>query len=580
MCTLPVLFLILAGTASIDATTYNVTTPTEWWQTAVIYEIWPESFKDSNGDGIGDFNGITSTLSHFVDMGVTCIWLAPIYESPFVDSGYDISDFYALHSTYGTLDDFTTLVKTAQELGLKVIIDFVPNHTSDEHEWFVKAKQGIEPYYSYYIWNEGIMYGDYRGLPSNWISGFTGSTWEWVDERNAYYLHQFSKHEVDLNWRNPDVMEQMKKVLTYWLDLGIDGFRVDAVPFFVESANFTNETLSGQDVPSDTYYYLNHTETKDQPESYPLVQEWKEHINNYTVSQGNDKVRVMCTEGYSAIDYVVKWYDYGSDVPFNFFFISDGQTSAVIDTATDIVDIITKWYNNMPSYQTANWVLGNHDRSRIATKVGLYRTDGIHFLILLMSGVPTLYFGDEIGMTDTFLTWAETTDVQACNTNETEYLSWTRDPERTPYQWDNTTAAGFSTNSTPFLKVNENYLTVNLAAEKEADFSHYKNFQKAIALRNTTVWREGTVDVELIEDDVIGMSRQLDGEDPIIVLVNWANTTVTVDLDSYFADLPDTMELVIADMYSGLNDNIGDTYNKSSMYIPAYGAMVLLGTSS
>ncbi|XP_046737218.1 alpha-glucosidase-like [Diprion similis] len=583
MCALQLLFCILAATASIDAITYNVTVPTEWWQENIVYEVWVESFKDSDGDGKGDLNGIKSKLSHFVDLGVTCIWLPPIYESPMVDSGYDISNFTNVNSDYGTLADFDALVTAAHELGLKVIIDFVPNHTSDEHEWFVKAKQGIEPYYSYYVWNKGVYYGDYLSYPNNWLDVFNdGTVWEWIDDVEAYYLHQFSVHEVDLNWTNPLVMAEMKDVLTFWMDRDVDGFRVDAVPYYVESSTLENETRSDNDVDSTNYFYLNHTQTKDQPENYPIVQEWKEHINNYTAAKGNDKVRFICTEGYSDIEYVMKWYDYDVDIPFNFWFIKDGDISkdAVIDTAEDIYNIFINWLDNMPSGKTANWVLGNHDMNRIATRVGLYRTDGLHLSTLLLPGVFTMYNGDELGMTNTYLTWEETTDVRACSTTNTTYTLYSRDPVRTPYLWDNTTSAGFSTNSTTFLKVDPDYVTVNLAAEKEANFSHYQNIQKAIALRNTTVWREGTVDIELIDDQVVAIARQADGEDSIVVLMNWENSTMTVDLDDYFEDLPDNLELVIADMYSGLNDKVGDTYSKSSIEIPEHGSMVLLGTSS
>ncbi|XP_046736448.1 alpha-glucosidase-like [Diprion similis] len=583
MCALQLVFLILAATASINAVTYNVTKPTEWWQTNVLYQIWVESFKDSDGDGKGDLNGITSKLDHFVDMGVTCIWLPPIYGSPMVDTGYDVSNFTTVNSLYGTLEDFEALVTAAHELGLKVIIDFVPNHTSDQHEWFVKAKQGIDPYYDYYVWNNGVYYGDYLSYPTNWLDDFgSGTVWEWVDEREAYYLHQFGVFEVDLNWRNPLVMKEMKEVLTFWLDLDVDGFRIDAVPYYIESDTLENETRSDKDVDSTDYFYLNPTQTKDRPENYPIVQEWKEHINNYTAAKGDDKVRFICTEGYSAIDYVMKWYDYGVDFPFNFFLVKDGDivNDVIMDTAEDIYNIFINWLDNMPSGKTVNWVLGNHDFSRVATRVGLYRTDGLHLCALLMPGVFTMYNGDELGMTDTYLTWEETVEPRACSMTNTTYTKYSRDPWRTPFQWDNTTSAGFSTNSTPYLKVNPNYLTVNLATEKEADFSHYNNIQQAIALRNTTVWREGTVDIEVIEDQVVGIARQLNGEKPIVVLMNWMNSSVTFDLDNYFDGLPDELSLEIADIYSGLSAKIGDTYNKSSIELPEHGSMVLLGTSS
>nr|XP_046468168.1 maltase 2-like [Neodiprion pinetum] len=202
-------------------------------------------------------------------------------------------------------------------------------------------------------------------------------------------------------------MINFPEVLTFWLDLDVDGFRIDAVPYFIESASLENETRSDRDVASTNYFYLNPTATKDRPENYPIVQEWKDHINNYTASKNNDKVRFICTEGYSDIDYVMKWYDYGVDFPFNLFFVKDGDIvdDAVMDTAENVYDIFIKWLDNMPSNKTVNWVLGNHDFSQIATRIGLYRTDGLHLSVLLMPGVTTLYFGDELGMTDTYLTW-------------------------------------------------------------------------------------------------------------------------------------------------------------------------------
>ncbi|XP_046607012.1 alpha-glucosidase-like [Neodiprion virginianus] len=572
------LLLLVSGKALIDATVINVTEPTEWWQTATLYQIWPSSFKDSDGDGIGDLNGITSKLNHLVDMGVEVLWLSPIYPSPMVDSGYDISNFVDIYPTFGTLQDFDNLVATAKKLGLKVILDYVPNHTSDEHEWFIKSKAGIEPYTDYFVWNKGIVVNGTRKPPNNWLCAFnSGSAWEWVEEREAYYLHQFSVHQVDLNFLNPRVIQETKDIMTFWFDRGVDGFRIDSMPYPVEDPSLPDEPLSGLPGYSETdYYYLDHIYTKDRIENYHILQTWREHVDNYTATVNDGATRIIFTEAYANISSVMKYYNFGSNVPFNFFFIKDknGIESVTVNTAIDVVDIINTWMENMPDRATANWVFGNHDNSRVATKYGSDRIDGINFLLYLLPGVAVTYNGDEIGMTDTYLTWEETQDPQACSTDETRYQPYSRDPERTPYQWDNTTSAGFSTNSITKLPVNQNYLTLNLATEKEVDVSHYKNVQAAIKLRSNEVIRHGTLDAQVIGESVVAFARELDGHEPVVVLINWDNITSTCSLE-VFENIPDNMKVLISDVNSGIT--VGDRYTKTRIELPAYAAVVLQG---
>ncbi|XP_046736597.1 maltase 1-like [Diprion similis] len=572
------LLLLVSGEALIDATVINVTQPTEWWQTTTLYQIWPASFKDSDGDGSGDLNGITSKLDHLVDMGVDVLWLSPIYPSPMVDSGYDISNFVEINPTFGTLQDFETLVATAKKLGLKVILDYVPNHTSDEHEWFIKSKAGIEPYTDYFVWNKGIVVNGTRKPPNNWLCAFnSGSAWEWVEERQAYYLHQFSVHQVDLNFSNPRVIQETKDIMTFWLDRGVDGFRIDSMPYPVEDSSLTDEPLSGLPGYSKAdYYYLDHIYTKDRTENYQILQTWREHVDNYTATVNDGVSRIIFTEAYANISCVMKYYNFGSNVPFNFFFIKDknGIEPATVNTATDVVNIINTWMENMPDGATANWVFGNHDNSRVATKYGSDRIDAINFILYLLPGIAVTYNGDEIGMTDTYLTWEQTQDPQACSTDETRYQLYSRDPERTPYQWDNTTSAGFSTNSATQLPVNPNYLTLNLAAEKEADVSHYKNVQAAIKLRSNEVIRHGSLDTQVIGESVVAFARELDGEQPIVVLINWDNITTTISLE-VFKNIPNNLKVVISDINSGVT--VGDEYTKTHIELPANAAVVLQG---
>ncbi|XP_046737195.1 alpha-glucosidase-like [Diprion similis] len=579
MCSLRGIFFVVAVTASIEATSFNVTQATLWWQTTTLYQIWPRSFKDSDGDGIGDLNGITSKLTHLVDMGIEVIWLSPFFASPLIDSGYDISDYLSVNPVYGTLDDFDDLIATANELGLKVVLDYVPNHTSDEHAWFNYSKYSVDPYTDYYIWNEGIEVNGTRNPPNNWLSVFnSGSAWEWVDERQAYYLHQFHVKQPDLNFTNELVIEETKEILTFWLDRGIYGFRIDSLPYLIEDASLADEPASGLDGYTSTdYYYLEHIYTKDLQENYEIVQIWRDHIDNYTLVKGDGVERVMFTEAYANISSIMEYYNYGSHVPFNFFMIKDenGVNNAVLDTAGEVVDIIVKWMENLPENATANWVFGNHDNSRIATKLGEARVDAVNLLLFLLPGVATIYNGDEIGMTDTYLTWEETEDPQACSTDESRYESFSRDPERTPYQWDNTTSAGFSTNATTMLPVNSNYLTLNLAAQKAADISNYKNVQELIRLRNSTVVQRGNLNVQVISESVIAFTREIVDSQPIAVLVNWDNTSAVTFSLEVFESLPETLEVLIADINSGII--VGDQYAKTSIELPANAAVVLQG---
>ncbi|CAD7012856.1 unnamed protein product [Ceratitis capitata] len=285
----------------------------EWWQSAQFYQIYPRSFMDSNGDGIGDLAGITSRLSYLKELGVTAVWLSPIYTSPMADFGYDIADFFDIQPEYGTLDDFDKLVQEANRLGLKVILDFVPNHSSDENDWFKKSVRRERGYEDYYMWHDGYKneQGE-RVPPNNWLQAFRGSAWEWNEERQQYYLHQFAVKQPDLNYRNPAVVAQMKRVLTYWLDRGVSGFRVDAVPWCFEvlpdeTGRYPDEPKSGYTDDPDDSSYLLHIYTQDLPETVDMVYQWRKLLDDYQRIHGGDR-RVLLTEAWSPLDYVMKFY--------------------------------------------------------------------------------------------------------------------------------------------------------------------------------------------------------------------------------------------------------------------------------
>lgn len=265
----------------------------EWWENGHFYQIYPRSFQDSDGDGVGDLNGITKRLEYLNFIGVTGVWLSPIFASPMADFGYDISNYREIHSEFGTMEDFDNLVKRCKELGIKLILDFVPNHSSNEHEWFLKSSNKTDPefdaYKDYYIWNEGTLLPNGTRLPpSNWLSIFRGSAWTWVESRGAFYLHQFLAEQPDLNYRNQKLVNEMKDILKFWLDKGVAGFRCDAVPYLFEvevnsNGLYDDEPLSGQCTDDkDAHCYLKHPKTSDLDETVDMIYQWREVTDGYT----------------------------------------------------------------------------------------------------------------------------------------------------------------------------------------------------------------------------------------------------------------------------------------------------------
>lgn len=271
---------------------FNIVIAEDWWEYANFYQIYPRSFQDSDGDGIGDLNGITQRLPYLKHLGVIGVWLSPIFKSPMKDFGYDISDYRAIQPEYGTMDDFDRLLARCQELNLKLILDFVPNHSSDQHIWFQKSSNPNDPDYAkykdYYVWNSGkLLENGTRAPPSNWLSVFRGSAWTWNEKRKAYYLHQFLDSQPDLNYRSPQVHRELKNILRFWLNKGVSGFRVDAVPYLFEAAEnsdglYDDEPLSGECNDAEDSCYLEHTKTMDQEETYNTIYDWRMLIDDYS----------------------------------------------------------------------------------------------------------------------------------------------------------------------------------------------------------------------------------------------------------------------------------------------------------
>ncbi|XP_034476693.1 maltase A1-like [Drosophila innubila] len=563
--TLLSLVLLVDLGQAIQETTTTASTSKDWWETAQFYQIYPRSFKDSDGDGIGDLNGITSKLEYLKDLGVTAAWLSPIFTSPMVDFGYDISDFFDIQPEYGTLDDFRNLIKKANELGLKIILDFVPNHSSDENDWFKKSVKREKGYADYYIWHDGKVNATTgkREPPSNWLQYFRGSAWQWNEERQQYYLHQFAVQQPDLNYRSPDVVAQMKRVLRYWLNEGVAGFRCDTVPTLFEvqpdaDGQYPDEAISGITQDPDDRNFLTAKYVEDQPETIDMVYQWRTVLDDYQRIYGGNS-SVLLIETYSPAWYTMQFYGNrsvnGAHLPFNFNFISviekNGLSAKTVQYSIDL------WLQNMPAGRTPNWVLGNHDRRRAASRYGLKHIDAMNMLVMILPGASVTYQGEELGMTDGEISWEDTVDPWACNSNPNIFEQYTRDPERTPFQWTSGTNAGFTQGPTTWLPLAADYKTINVETESAADHSHLTIYKSLTALRRSSkTLQNGNTRYKVLSEDVFVVKRSLSGAASIIYVSNFGSSTVTVNLTEFDKTLPASLGLLIRSLDSKKTDGV------------------------
>lgn len=439
-----------------------------WWQSGVVYQIYPRSFQDSSGDGIGDLPGILSRLDHLVSLGVDALWLSPIYPSPMADFGYDVSDYCSVHPIFGSLADFDRLVAAVHERGLRLILDYVPNHTSDRHPWFQESRSSrTSAKRDWYIWRDARPDGS---EPTNWLSEFGGSAWTWDATTGQYYYHAYLKEQPDLNWRNPDVQRAMLDVLTFWFERGVDGFRVDAIHHL-----FEDERLRDNPVNRDWRSGMSparrliRAHTMDQPEVHDAIAAMRRVADAF----GD---RVMIGEAYLPIDRLMAYYGVdltGFHLPFNFHLLSTPWHPVAVST------LIEAYEAALPPGGWPNWVLGNHDRSRLASRLGLRQARVAAMLLLTLRGTPTIYQGEEIGMMDVPVPPDKVQDPWERNVPG---LGLGRDPARTPMQWHGGRNAGFSTGE-PWLPVARDADAVNVAAQAADPSSILSLYRALIRLR-------------------------------------------------------------------------------------------------
>jgi alpha-glucosidase len=506
-----------------------------WWQTAVIYEIYPRSFQDSNGDGVGDLAGILSRLDYLVELGVDALWVSPFYPSPMADFGYDVSDYCGVDPIFGSIADFDALLARAHALGLKVILDFVPNHTSDQHPWFVESRSSRESAKrDWYLWRdpaEGDGPPEAR-LPNNWMSHFGGPGWTYDEATGQFFMHSFLAQQPDLNWRNAEVREAMYGAMRFWLDKGVDGFRMDVLWLLIKDAQFRDNPMNPEWRPGGSSFgrYLP-LYTANRPETHEIVAEMRSLLDGYTGE------RLLIGEIYLPIDELVRYYGSGvpeakenehdltnaaitsprlngAQLPFNFHLI---QTPWRADA---IARLIRDYEAALPPGAWPNWVLGNHDQTRLATRVGEAQARVAAMLLLTLRGTPTMYYGDELGMKDGVIPPSEVQDPAEKNQPG---IGMGRDPQRTPMLWDGSANAGFTTGR-PWLPIGADFAGQTVGAERGDAGSMLSLYRTLLRLR-----REHRAlscgDVYGVKpsdesDSPVLVYRRTDGEERIKVLLN------------------------------------------------------------
>ena len=523
-----------------------------WWKESVVYQIYPRSFCDSNGDGIGDLNGITGKLDYLKELGIDVIWLSPVYKSPNDDNGYDISDYQAIMEEFGTMEDFDRMLAIAHEKGIKIMMDLVVNHTSDEHKWFIESRKSTDnPYRDYYIWRPAKEDGS---LPNNWGSCFSGPAWEYDKTTDMYFLHLFSKKQPDLNWDNPAVRQDVFDMMNWWLKKGVDGFRMDVISLISKEPGLPDKEpgING---------YATFNVSANGPHVHEYLQEMRQKALNNA-----DTITVGECSGVTLEE--AKKYARSDEKELNMVFQfehmdvdSDEKAGKWTTKKMDLRNlkkILTRWQKGLQDIAWNSLYWENHDQPRSVSRFGNdsdeYREISAKMLatcIHMMQGTPYVYQGEELGMTNCpFNTLDNFRDLESINAFHelTEQGKMTeedmmaaigykgRDNARTPMQWDDSAYAGFST-ATPWIMVNPNYTKINAKDQINREDSVFKYYQKLIKLRHESeLIVYGTYDLILDDDkDIYAYIRTL-GDEKLIVYCNFSENTREVELPEEFTN--------------------------------------------
>lgn len=552
-----------------------------WWKESVVYQIYPRSFCDSNGDGIGDLQGIAGKLEYLMELGIDVIWLSPVYQSPNDDNGYDISDYRAIMEEFGTMDDFGRMLDRAHHLGIKIMMDLVVNHTSDEHAWFIESRKSKDnPYRDYYIWRDGKDGTE----PNNWGSCFGGSAWKYDETSDQYYLHLFSPKQPDLNWDNPQVRREVFDMMNWWCEKGIDGFRMDVISLISKVPGLPDGETGKSGYGDFGPYCANG----------PHVHEYLQEMNHEVLSR-YDLITVGECSGVTVDE--AKRYASSSGKELNMVFQFehmdlDGGESFKWNhkkiNLTDLKQTMSRWQTELEGKAWNSLYWCNHDQPRFLSRMGndspKYREVSAKMLatcLHMMQGTPYIYQGEELGMTNyPFTSLDEFRDIESINAYHEltekgilspedmfDYISYKgRDNARTPMQWDDSENAGFTT-GTPWIPVNPNYREVNAKEQMNRESSVFHYYKKLIALRKQyEIIVYGSYELLLPDsEEIYAYTRTLEDE-KLLVICNFTENEVVYDVPEEFSKAQGNV----------LITNYARTHLASNMTLQPYEAIVYL----
>jgi len=505
-----------------------------WWKTGVIYQIYPRSFKDTTGNGIGDLRGIIEKLDYLSEvLTVDAIWLSPFYPSPMADFGYDVSDYCDVDPMFGNLDDFDELVSKAHARNIQIIVDWVPNHSSDQHPWFKESRSSRDnPKRDWYIWKDPKSRGETREPPNNWFAVFGGLAWEWDENTGQYYMHSFLKEQPDLNWRNPELKQAMFDTIRFWLDKGVDGFRVDVAHYIVKDAAFRdNPPAAPGEVtfhrPHGKYDTQIHLYDKGAPDVHKVYREFRVILDEFSSSKPRMAVGEIHIYDFEQLASYYGTPEKGLEfhMPFNFSLLNAKWN------AQDFRKYIDSYEASLPSWAWPNYVLGNHDEGRIATRYGPEQARVAAMLLLTLRGTPTIYYGEELGMTDVEIPLEKQLDPFGFRVP-----GWGRDRCRTPMQWDAGSHAGFSAPVTKklWLPLSKEYQSSNVQDELKDSHSYLNLYRGLLKLRKKSpALTVGTyAPVDNVPENCFIYLREAQGE-RVLVALNFSEELQTISLSDY-----------------------------------------------
>ncbi|XP_010173532.1 neutral and basic amino acid transport protein rBAT isoform X1 [Antrostomus carolinensis] len=531
----------------------------DWWQASPIYRIYPRSFKDSNMDGNGDLKGIQEKLDHITYLNIKTIWITSFYKSPLKDLGYGAEDFYDIDPMFGSMSDFENLVAAIHDRGLKVIMDLIPNHTSDKHQWFQLSRNRTGKYTDYYIWQDCTQAAGSVTPPNNWVSVFGNSSWQFDDVRKQCYFHQFGKEQPDLNFRNLAVQQEIHDIIKFWLGKGIDGFSFSAVKYLLEATHLRDEPQVNKSQSQESitaYSQLYHDYTTTQVGMHDIIRSFRQTINQFSSEPG--RYRFMGSDDDEKEDIEATMMYYGTtfiqeaDFPFNFNLINMKNLSG-----NSIFEAVNLWMKNMPAGKWPNWAVGSPNAARISSRIGKEYVNVINMLLLTLPGTPVTYYGEEIGMENIA---SENVSEECMNSDPVTF------PEKSPMQWDGKVNAGFTEGNSSWLPVNSDYQSVNVEIQMTGSNSTLNLYRELTSLRNNELpIHRGWMCYVWNDSNVFVYVRELDGLDRGFMMVLNFGQESTIDLKAIIPNLPSEAIIRLSTNFSNAGKAVNTKLIKTEM---------------